>query len=118
MNPGAPTVLRRLLSWVPAVVLSAVAVFGGAVALGSVTRSDLAAAEESVDVAAQHLATARSALQDALESRTRLADTIVRLDERRRSDQASAVVRETTLRRRVATLHMSARARGVGVGGG
>jgi len=115
MNPGAPTVLRRLLSWLPAVVLSAVAVFGGAVALGSVTRSDLAAAEESVDVAAQHLATARSALQDALESRTRLADTIVRLDERRRSDQASAVVRETTLRSRVATLYMSAGARGFAV---
>jgi len=115
MNPGAPTALRRLLSWLPAVVLSAVAVFGGAVAFGSVTRSDLAAAEAAEDLASQNLAAARAALQDALDSQARLTATIARLDERRRSDQASALTRETTLRGRIATLYMSAGARGVAV---
>lgn len=108
MNPGAPAAPRRLLLSLLALVLAGTALGGRALAAASVTRSDLAAAEDTVAVAEQNLAAARSALTTALEDRARLIATRERLEDRRRQDLTAASTRESALRSRIATLYMSA----------
>ncbi|HEX5631315.1 MAG TPA: hypothetical protein VFY15_06630 [Acidimicrobiia bacterium] len=108
MNPGAPVGSRRALAALVALSLLGTGFAGRALAVGGVTRAELETAERAVSEAEAGLAEVGRNLAEAEASRTRMVQTLQRLELRRLEEESSAGERQIALRVRIANMYMAA----------
>lgn len=108
MNPGAPAGSRRVLATLLAFTLVGTVFSGRALAGSGVTRVELEQAERAVSEAEAGLAEVGRSLAAAEASRTRMVQTLQRLELRLLEEQSSAGERQVALRIRIANMYMAA----------